>query len=92
MMGLRQSLMQQPTASSTAMYNSLDETKFILDHVQNNCVLIFSKSYCIYCKNTKKLFNELEIPYKAIELNQMKSGPKVQDALAQMTNGTTVSL
>jgi hypothetical protein len=35
---------------------------------------------------------ELEIPYKAIELNKMKSGQKIQDALAQMTNGTTVSL
>ena len=89
-MGSQQSLMQQPTSSS--MDTNLDEKKFILDHVENNCVLIFSKSYCIYCKNTKKLFNELEIPYKAIELNQMKSGQKIQGALAQMTNGTTVSL
>ena len=89
-MGSQQSLMQQPTSSS--MDTNLDETKFILDHVENNCVLVFSKSYCIYCKNTKKLFKELEIPYKAIELNQMKSGQKIQDALGQMTNGTTVSL
>lgn len=67
-----------------------EEAKFVLDHVNNNCVTVFSKTSCIHCKNTKKIFDDIGIPYKAIELNHMETGDKVQDILLDMTKGRTV--
>ena len=86
-MGLQQSShtpLKAPTLDTV-------EARFILDHVQNNCVTIFSKSYCIHCANTKRLFDEIDIPYKVIELNHIESGDKIQEVLGEMTNGKTVS-
>jgi glutaredoxin 3 len=52
--------------------------------------VVFSKSYCPYCNNTKRILDELNAKYKAIELNQESDGDAIQDALQQMTGQRTV--
>ncbi|KAI8374763.1 glutaredoxin [Radiomyces spectabilis] len=58
--------------------------------IANNKVMVFSKSYCPYCIGAKDLFDDLDVPYKAMELNDEPSGAEIQQALAELTNQKTV--
>lgn len=64
---------------------------FPQDVVSRNCVVIFSKTSCPYCKMAKNVFNEIGATYKVIELDQHTDGRQLQEALAQMTGAKTVS-
>ncbi|VDI48955.1 glutaredoxin-2, mitochondrial-like [Mytilus edulis] len=86
-MGSQQS--SSPSQNKPPTFDT-EEHKFIFDNVHNNCVTVFSKTSCIHCTNTKKLFNEIGVPYKAIEINKMESGHKVQEVLADITKQNTV--
>ena len=39
--------------------------------VKSKCLVVFSKSYCPYCKASKTLLNELNAKYTTIELDQI---------------------
>ncbi|KAK4797812.1 hypothetical protein SAY86_030138 [Trapa natans] len=58
--------------------------------VSANPVVVFSKSYCPFCKKVKKLLSELEANYKAVELDQEVDGGEVQAALGEWTGQKTV--
>uniref|UniRef100_A0A8C0BMX0 Glutaredoxin-2, mitochondrial n=1 Tax=Buteo japonicus TaxID=224669 RepID=A0A8C0BMX0_9AVES len=64
----------------------LDLQKIISD----NCVVIFSKTTCFYCKMSKKLFEDMNVNYTAVELDMNTNGSQFQDILEQMTGGRTV--
>ncbi|KAL9657053.1 hypothetical protein ABK040_002679 [Willaertia magna] len=58
--------------------------------VNSSKVVIFSKTYCPYCSNAKKLFEKLGTEYKAVELDTFDEGSDYQNILAQMTKQKTV--
>ncbi|KAF5858922.1 hypothetical protein ETB97_003582 [Aspergillus alliaceus] len=58
--------------------------------INENAVVVFSKSYCPYCVASKKLLNDLKAKYVAIELDHEKDGAALQDALEEITNQRTV--
>lgn len=58
--------------------------------VKENCVMIFSKTYCPYCKIAKKTFKDLNVPYQVYEIDKEKDGMAVQDVLDTMTGSRTV--
>ncbi|KAF0041764.1 hypothetical protein F2P81_005296 [Scophthalmus maximus] len=58
--------------------------------VTQNCVVIFSKTTCPYCKMAKNVFNEIGANYKVVELDEHNDGRRLQEALAQMTGARTV--
>ncbi|XP_051867046.1 glutaredoxin 2 isoform X2 [Pristis pectinata] len=60
------------------------------NQVANNCVVLFSKTFCPYCKKTKILFQELGVKYKAIELDLHKDGSTIQNVLEELTGARTV--
>ncbi|XP_066180735.1 glutaredoxin 2 isoform X2 [Sylvia atricapilla] len=62
----------------------------IQDIVSHNCVVIFSKTKCPYCKMAKNLFEGLNVNYTAVELDENTNGRQFQDVLEQMTGGRTV--
>ncbi|XP_033820941.1 glutaredoxin 2 isoform X1 [Periophthalmus magnuspinnatus] len=64
--------------------------KYVQEVVSQNCVVIFSKTTCPYCKMAKNVFNEIGANYKVIELDEHNDGRRLQDALAQMTGARTV--
>ncbi|XP_004625356.1 glutaredoxin 2 [Octodon degus] len=70
--------------SATAPLNQIQET------ISDNCVVIFSKTSCSYCKMAKKIFHDLNINYTAVELDMLEYGSQFQDALYKMTGGRTV--
>ncbi|KAJ9568280.1 hypothetical protein OSB04_004246 [Centaurea solstitialis] len=58
--------------------------------VASNPVVVFSKTYCGYCAKVKKLFKELNVSYKLIELDEESDGDEIQSALAEWTGQRTV--
>ncbi|KAG0375232.1 MAG: glutaredoxin [Linnemannia gamsii] len=58
--------------------------------IASNAVMIFSKSYCPYCLRVKDLFDDLNVPYKALELDEHDQGPQIQNDLKTLTGQTSV--
>ncbi|KAI8881259.1 glutaredoxin [Backusella circina FSU 941] len=58
--------------------------------ISDNTVMIFSKSYCPFCIRAKDIFDDLNVDYKALELNEDKNGEAIQSALAELTQQKTV--
>ncbi|PQP99520.1 glutaredoxin [Prunus yedoensis var. nudiflora] len=58
--------------------------------VNSNPVVVFSKTYCGYCKRVKQLLTQLGATYKVIELDEGTDGDETQAALAEWTGQRTV--
>ncbi|CAK7228936.1 Glutaredoxin [Sporothrix curviconia] len=58
--------------------------------IDDNAVIVFSKSYCPYCRSTKRTLDDLGAKYYAIELDQEDDGSEIQDALARISGQRTV--
>ncbi|KAI8353225.1 glutaredoxin [Blakeslea trispora] len=58
--------------------------------IADNKVMVFSKSYCPFCIGAKDLLDDLNVTYKAIELNDHQDGEAIQQALAELTQQKTV--
>ncbi len=58
--------------------------------IKSNPVVVFSKSYCPYCRSTKELFKKLNVETKVIELDEEDEGPEMQDELYNLTKQKTV--
>uniref|UniRef100_A0A8C5RMN6 Glutaredoxin-2, mitochondrial n=1 Tax=Laticauda laticaudata TaxID=8630 RepID=A0A8C5RMN6_LATLA len=86
---LAEMLMGNNASAATAISNTAI-TNQIKDAISDNCVVIFSKSTCSYCKMAKKLFQEMNVNYKAVELDRYENGNQFQDILHQMTGSRTV--
>ncbi|XP_039339193.1 glutaredoxin 2 isoform X1 [Mauremys reevesii] len=76
-------------STSMGLSNAATENK-IQETISDNCVVIFSKTTCGYCKMAKKLFQDMNVNYTAIELDMYENGSQFQDILHQMTGGRTV--
>ncbi|XP_047377180.1 glutaredoxin 2 isoform X1 [Sciurus carolinensis] len=70
--------------SETTPVNQIQET------ISDNCVVIFSKTSCSYCTMAKKIFHDMNVNYKAVELDMLEYGSQFQDALHKMTGERTV--
>ncbi|CAJ1938954.1 unnamed protein product [Cylindrotheca closterium] len=73
--------------------SSPEMKQFVESEVQQNDVVVFSKSYCPYCIKTKQLFAKPEfqgLKVKAIELDQVSDGGAIQSTLTSMTGQRTV--
>ncbi|KAF3436997.1 hypothetical protein FNV43_RR19750 [Rhamnella rubrinervis] len=66
---------------------ALDKAKQI---VNSNPVVVFSKTYCGYCKRVKQLLSQLGASYKVIELDKESDGAEMQSELAKWTGQRTV--
>jgi len=58
--------------------------------IEENNVVVFSKSYCPYCKASKTLLNEKKAKYFLMELDQVEDGAALQDALEGITGQRSV--
>ncbi|SCV72028.1 BQ2448_4722 [Microbotryum intermedium] len=61
-------------------------------HIKDSHVVVFSKSYCPYCKATKQLLNDLDAKATVFELDQMEEGKRAdwQAYLGEKTGQRTV--
>eukprot|EP00833_Pecoramyces_ruminatium_P014923 jgi/Orpsp1_1/1188955/evm.model.d7180000068508.1 len=58
--------------------------------IENEDVMVFSKTYCPYCDDTKSLLNSLKCKYNVIELDEIDNGREIQNYLYTITNQKTV--
>ncbi|XP_074585725.1 glutaredoxin-C8-like [Curcuma longa] len=63
---------------------------FVKKTVKEHEIVIFSKSYCPYCRRAKGVFKELETEPYVVELDQRDDGPEIQDALSEFVGRRTV--
>ncbi|KAK7463554.1 Glutaredoxin [Stygiomarasmius scandens] len=73
---------QLPMAAKDLVESALNENK----------VVVFSKSYCPYCHATKSLFNDnfSSVPMRVYELDMLDEGSAIQSYLAEKTGQRTV--
>ncbi|XP_033647387.1 thioredoxin reductase 1, cytoplasmic-like [Asterias rubens] len=62
----------------------------VLQYINQNDVMIFSKTTCPFCKKVKDLFTSLKAPFQALELDKEGNGGQIQDLLKEMTGQGTV--
>ena len=62
----------------------------IKELVQACPIVIFSKSYCPFCKRVKALFAQLGEPVCALELDGTSDGAAIQSVLLEVTGQRTV--
>ncbi|KAG2215009.1 hypothetical protein INT46_010820 [Mucor plumbeus] len=64
--------------------------QLVEDAIKNNKVVIFTKSFCPYCKKAKALLDGYNIKYEEIELDSHPDGEAIQEYLAKKTGQKTV--
>ncbi|GCB78127.1 hypothetical protein scyTo_0020070 [Scyliorhinus torazame] len=76
-----------PTGSSAAP----EELKLRIQRlIDSNPVLVFSKSFCPFCKKVKELFSAMDIDIHVVELDLLEEGSNMQNVLQEMTGQKTV--
>ncbi|KAI9368183.1 thioredoxin-like protein [Aspergillus egyptiacus] len=58
--------------------------------IDENGVVVFSKSYCPYCSASKSLLSELGANFYVLELDKTDDGSAIQDALQEISGQRTV--
>ncbi|XP_015791964.1 thioredoxin reductase 1, cytoplasmic [Tetranychus urticae] len=58
--------------------------------IKKQKALIFSKSWCPFCKKAKNFFDSINVPWFAIELDEREDGPLWQETLLTKTGKKTV--
>ena len=58
--------------------------------IKGNKVMVFSKTYCPYCTKAKEAIGKLSPQFGLIELDNLKEGNDIQQALLDMTGQRTV--
>ncbi|KAJ8481842.1 hypothetical protein ONZ45_g15173 [Pleurotus djamor] len=79
--------------SSSSSHARVSAVKTLVeDSIVQHKVVIFSKSYCPYCKRAKALFssNYPNLETKVYELDQLPDGSAIQDYLEEKTGQRTV--
>ncbi|KAG8436539.1 hypothetical protein GDO86_007592 [Hymenochirus boettgeri] len=76
--------------SSTKEISQSEAMDVIKDTIAENCVVIFSKTTCPYCVMAKEAFKNIDVQYRAIELDTSEHGRQLQEALQQLTGVKTV--
>ncbi|KAL5699801.1 Glutaredoxin-C4 [Ranunculus cassubicifolius] len=66
------------------------EAAFVKKTISSHDIVIFSKSYCPYCKTAKAVFKELNQSPHIIELDERDDGFSVQEALGEIVGRHTV--
>lgn len=59
--------------------------KVIVELIRRHKIVIFSKTTCPQSIVMKKLLEEIGEKYKTVEIDQMKEGPDIEEALGGMT-------
>ncbi|KAL8129627.1 hypothetical protein V2J09_018782 [Rumex salicifolius] len=76
--------------AATVAASSSSETKLVKKTISSHKIVIFSKSYCPYCRRAKAVFKELnQVPF-VVELDERDDGWDVQDALSEIVGRRTV--
>ena len=69
------------------------KTEFVNLQVSKNKVVVFSKSYCPFCKKAKAALSDAGLKeYVLLELDERDDGDEIQNALLKITGGRSVRI
>uniref|UniRef100_A0A915PQG8 Glutaredoxin domain-containing protein n=1 Tax=Setaria digitata TaxID=48799 RepID=A0A915PQG8_9BILA len=80
-------------AAASSETPAVNTDTFVTQLVNSTPVVVFSKTYCPYCKNAKRALSAYRIPdsfYRIIELDGRDDCDQIQDILLQKTGTRTV--
>ncbi|CAN1185772.1 GRXC4 [Linum perenne] len=66
------------------------EAAFVKKTISSHQIVIFSKSYCPYCRRAKAVFKELNQKPYVVELDERDDGHDIQGALGELVGRRTV--
>ncbi|XP_045789635.1 glutaredoxin-C4 [Trifolium pratense] len=72
------------SASASSVGEFVDKT------INSHTIVIFSKTYCPYCRRAKAVFKELNQVPHVVELDERDDGSKIQDILVNIVGKRTV--
>uniref|UniRef100_A0A7S0LVD6 Glutaredoxin domain-containing protein n=1 Tax=Cryptomonas curvata TaxID=233186 RepID=A0A7S0LVD6_9CRYP len=75
-------------SSSTKMNADLKGT--VTKLIDDNTVMVFSKTYCPYCTKAKKTLDGLNVKYQVLELDGRDDGAQIQDIMGELTGARSV--
>ncbi|KAK4265551.1 hypothetical protein QN277_026587 [Acacia crassicarpa] len=64
--------------------------EFVHNTITSHKIVIFSKSYCPYCRRAKAVFKELKQEPHVVELDERDDGSKIQDIMVNIVGRRTV--
>ncbi|XP_027060515.1 uncharacterized protein [Pocillopora verrucosa] len=68
-----------------------NKVEFIKAQVKDNKVVVYSKTYCPFCKKAKDALKAAGLKdYLLVELDERDDGDEFQDALQKITGGRSV--
>ena len=71
----------------------MSKKDFVELQVKENKVVVFSKTYCPYCKKAKEALSSTGLKnYALIELDERDDGDELQDILKGITGGRSVGI
>lgn len=76
--------------SSKQVVMSEATVKLVKDLIASDHVVIFSKTYCPYCKMAKEVFDKLDQKFTAVELDEREDADEIQSVLDEITGARTV--
>jgi glutaredoxin 3 len=83
-------LLTKTGTTSSCTLAMVSPTEFAKSEIASNDVVVFSKTFCPYCTSTKKLFSDMNVNAKIIELDKLDNGADIQSALLDITGQRTV--
>lgn len=90
-MGLFGSSKTDSATTSSSNMSGSDPKSFVDGLIKSEKVVIFSKSYCPFCKKAKSaLQQDLGNNFTVVELDERQDGEAIQDYLNQLTGGRSV--
>lgn len=66
--------------------------QFIDETLKDNCVVVFAKSECQYSRMAKDVFDQMNVPYKAVDIDLRDDGTQIQKILGERTKEITVRI
>jgi glutaredoxin 3 len=88
--GADMSFVFAPRPRTIIRHMSAEPADFVNSEIGSTDVVVFSKTFCPFCKATKSLMEDLKIDAKIIELDEIDNGAAIQDALKDLTGQRTV--
>ncbi|CAH1978293.1 unnamed protein product [Acanthoscelides obtectus] len=77
-------------SANMAVDMSSPKAKEVQELIKSDKVVIFSKTYCPYCKLAKEVFEKIKEKYTVIELDKRDDGEEIQQILGEITGAKTV--
>ncbi|KAG6649259.1 hypothetical protein I3843_07G196300 [Carya illinoinensis] len=63
---------------------------FVKKTISSHKIVVFSKSYCPYCRRAKNVFKQLSQVPHVVELDERDDGSDIQDAISDIVGRRTV--